>query len=931
MFNFFCLNFPNLTYLRTISRKLPLTLLLSITLGVTLLFSQSLPGSGIKANTSNNIIFSDSLKEKPAITPADSSIVLHNDSVLRTHSDTLHGRDSSFVVKVDTIRKNDSVALADNDDIKDIVNYKANDSIVYDMNTKHMYLYNTGEVKYQKIKLNANLVTLDWTSFTLAARGTEDSIGRPAGTPVFSEDGKEFKADSMKYNFKSKKGLVYHVVTKEGEAYIHSEAVKKADDDSWYGKYSAYTTCDLDHPHFYFKAKKVKIIPEKVMVSGPANLWIGDVPTPLYVPFGIFPVKQGQRSGIVLPEYGQDAVLGFFLRNGGYYWLVNDYLNLKATAQVSTNGTFGATLLSQYALRYNFTGSVSFTYLRTRPADPDLPGQKPSNSYSFSWSHNQDPRSLPNSTFGASVQMQSADFYQQSRVTDSRLLSTSFNSSINFSHTFVGSPFSLAITARHDQNLLNRTIDFTVPTVRLSMSHITPFKSKIQSEKPKWFENIGIAYSLEFQNRLSTYDSILFRQSSVNKITFGVDQNISIDAPLKIFKYFTLTPQFQYQERTYFKGNSERWDPDTVFTIDPYSHHIDTLNGRVRYDTTWHVNSAHDFSASLTLGTKITGIYKFKGKYLKAIKHVFTPSISANYHPDFGSDFWGYYRNVQTSANGTISRYSVFDPNAIYGIPTAGKQGALLWNLGNNFEMKTYSKTDSINHEKKLGLLDQVNLSGGYNFAADSLRLLPFNLSVVASRLFNLVNVNFNAVFDPYATDTFNNDINTFEYKKTHKLLRFAQANAGLSFALHSKPRPSLPPSEAPPKFMGDYVSYSPDQIYNFDIPWNFSAGYNFNITHGTYLKPDTIVTVQSINLKLDFNLTPHWKVAVSTGFDIIRRQVTLTNLTIIRDLHCWELTFNWTPALPTFNGQQFSIILQPKSTTLKDLKVQKKNSLQQL
>ena len=925
------MNFPNLTYLQTLFRKPPLTLYLTLLCVTLVSFSKSGPRFGTNAYESNNKVFSDSLKEKTPLTNTDSTIVLHKDSVLKSNVDSIITKDSSRVVITDTIHKKDTVTLAEDGEIKDIINYKATDSLVYDMETKRMLLYNTADVKYQKIKLNANLVDFDWTTFTLGARGSGDSAGRPAGNPVFSEDGKEFKADSMKYNFKTKKGLVYHVVTKEGEAYIHSEAVKKNDDESWYGKYSAYTTCDLDHPHFYFKAKKVKIIPEKVMVSGPANLWIGDIPTPLYVPFGIFPVKQGQRSGIVLPEYGQDAVLGFFLRNGGYYWSINDYVNAKLTGQVSTNGTFGFTGASQYALRYKFTGSFSFSFLRTRPYDPDLPGQKPTNSYSFSWNHTQDPRSLPNSTFGASVQMQSADYYQQSRVTDARLLNTSFNSSVNFSHSFVGSPFSLSITARHDQNLLNRTIDFTVPTMRLSMSHITPFKSKIQSEKPKWYENIGIAYSFEIQNRLSTYDSILFQQQSLKKITFGVDQNFSIDAPFKIFKYFTLTPQFQYQERTYFKGTNQSWDPDTVYAIDPYSRRMDTVNGRIKSDTVWRINSAHDFSASLTLGTKVTGIFKFKGKYLKAIKHVFTPSISANYHPDFGSDFWGYYRNIQSSATGTISRYSVFDPSAIYGIPTPGKEGALLWNLGNNFEMKTYSKTDSVNHEKKLGLLDQVNLSGGYNFAADSLRLLPFNLSVVSARMFNLMSVNFNAVFDPYSTDSFNQDINTYYWKTHHKLVRFATANAGLTFSVHSKPKASLPPSEAPPKYIGDYVSYSPDQIYNFDIPWNFSAGYNFNITHGTYLKPDTIITVQSLNVKLDFNLTPHWKVAVSTGFDIIHRQVTLTNVTVIRDLHCWELTFTWTPALPTFNGQQFSIILQPKSTTLKDLKVQKKNSLQPL
>lgn len=928
------MKFLNPTYLQTLTRKIPLTLYLTITLVGVSVFSRSSPHFGAKAYISNNRVFSDSLKEKPPVAGPDTPQVLNTGSIVKTNLDSLHAKDSTTASVRDTsIHKKDTVALAEDSEIKDIINYKATDSIVYNMETKQMLLYNTVDIKYQKIKLNANVVNFDWTTYTLTAHGTADSVGRPAGTPVFSEDGKEFKADSMKYNFKTTRGLVYHVVTKEGDAFIHSNAVKKNVDESWFGKESEYTTCDLDEPHFYFKAKKVKIIPDKVMISGPANLWIGGVPTPLYVPFAIFPVKQGQRSGIVLPEYGQDATLGFFLRNGGYYWSINDYINAKLTGQISTNGTWGLTLAQQYALRYTFTGNYSFSVIRTAPTDPDQPGAKASNAYSFQWSHVEDPRSLSNSTFGANVQMQSSDFYQASRITDTRLLTTTFSSSIDYSHAFVGTPFSLQLTARHDQNLANGTIDFTVPTLRLSMSHITPFKGKIKSEKPKWYENIGLAYSFEIQNRLSTYDSTLFQQSSLNKITLGADQNISIDAPFKVFKYFTLTPQFAYQERTYFKGNSESWDPDTVYTADANRRTgLDTINGRIKSDTTWHFNSAHDFSASLTFGTKVTGIYKFKGKYIKALKHVFTPSISANYHPDFGSNFWGYYRNVQNRANGTTTRYSVFDPGAIYGIPTPGKQGALLWNLGNNFELKTYSKKDSVTHEKKIGLLDQVNLSGGYNFAADSLRLLPFNLTVVASRLFNFININFNAIFDPYATDSNNRDINVYEWQKAHKLLRFATANAGLSFSLHSKPKP-VPPGndQAPPKFIGDYVSYSPDQIYNFDIPWNLSGGYNFNITHGTYLKPDTIIVVQSINLKLDFNITAHWKVAVSTGFDVVHRQITLTNLTVARDLHCWELTFNWTPALPTFNSQQFSIILQPKSPTLKDLKAQKKNSLQPL
>lgn len=850
-------------------------------------------------------------------------------------SDTTQLNDSSFTVIADTISLNDTVDLKDDSEIKDVITYKAADSIVYDMNTKKMYLYNGSDVHYDKIQLNADLIDFDWNTFTLTSQGSIDSSGELHGNPVFADDGKEYKAKKMRYNFKTKKGIVFEVLTKEGEAYIHSEVVKKNEFDEWFGQAAKYTTCDIeDHPHFYFRAKKVKMVPGKVMVTGPANLWVGDVPTPLYLPFGIFPVKQGKRSGLVLPEYGQDAILGFFLRNGGYYWAVNDYLGLKFTGQVSTNGTVGAGLNAQYALRYKFTGSLNFSYLRSRPFDPDLPTAKATNSYSLSWSHTQDPRSMPNSSFGASVQMQSADFYQASRITDTRLLSTSFNSSVNYGHSFAGTPFSISIGLRHQQNLLNRTIAFSLPNVRIGMSRVAPFKSKVQTGMTKWYENIGITYALDFQNTVSTFDSTLFQQSTLGKFRMGINQSVSIDAPLKILKYLNVTPAFNYQERTYMKGVEKWWDADTVYNIRTDGK-VDTIYGQVKTKTVDRFNSTRNFSASLTLGTKVTGIFKFHSKYLKAIRHTFTPSVSFSYSPDFGSDFWKFYRYVQSDANGGTTKYSAFEPEALYGVPgsaTSRSQVAQMnWNLNNNFEMKTFSKKDTVNHEQKVGLLDQVNLSGGYNFIADSLRLQPFNLTVVAARIFNLINLNFNAVFDPYITDSFNRRINTYQYSKNRQLLRFATANVSASMSLHSKQRPSIANNDAAPKYMGDYVSYNPNQIYNFDIPWNISLAYNFNISKGTTYNPDTVITVQSIHASADFNLTPHWKVALSTGFDISRKQLTLTNLSVIRDLHCWELTFNWTPALPTFSQQQFTIILHPKSATLKDLKLQKRNSLQNL
>ncbi|MCS6934715.1 MAG: putative LPS assembly protein LptD [Chitinophagales bacterium] len=857
---------------------------------------------------------------------------LINDSTLREKpvapKENTTPDDSAQVTVADTVLLNDTLDFSEQNDIKDPIAYSATDSMVYDLNTKRMYLHNGANIQYQKIKLNAHYVDFDWNDFTLTAKGTVDSNGAYTHTPVFEDAGTQYEADSMKYNFKTRKGLVYKVSTQEGESYLHSEVVKKNQYDEWYGKGTKYTTCDQDHPHFYFKARRVKMVPNKVLVTGPANLWVGDVPTPLVVPFGLFPVKQGRKSGLIMPEYGSDGVFGFFLRGGGYYWAVNDYLGLRFTGQVATNGTFGAGVSAQYAWRYKFTGNLSFNYLRSRPPDPDLPGARSANSYSFTWTHNQDPKSIPNSTFGANVHIQSADFFQVSRNTSQQLLQTTFNSGVNFTRRF-GNFLGLNMFLRHTQNILNRYIGFTLPEVTLSMSRINPFKSKISTAKPRWYENIGIIYNISYRNLLETTDSTLFRRETLNRFRMGLQQTFRVDAPTTIFKYFNVNPSFDYTERTYFKTQRKRWDPDTVIVTKPDGS-TETLYGRVITDTAWGFGSARNFLFSVSANTKLIGIFRFKKAKIKAIKHVITPTVSFNYQPDFGNPRWGYYRTVQADAQGRQMLYPVFGNDAVFGNAGPGRVASVTWSLLNNFDMKVFSKKDTVRQEKNIGLLDQVNLAGGYNFIADSLRLLPFTLSVQAARVLNLFNINTNVVFDPYARDSLNRPYNTFEWEKSRRLLRFDRANVRISTSFGSRPRQQVAAGDNAPRFMADYVTYNPYYLYDFDIPWSVSLSYMFDVTRGITARPDTVVVTQTINGSLDFNLTPKWKFAISSGFDITRKQVTLTNLSVIRDLHCWELNFAWTPPLPTFRFQQFTVLLHPKSGMLRDLRLQKRNALVQ-
>jgi predicted regulator of Ras-like GTPase activity (Roadblock/LC7/MglB family) len=864
----------------------------------------------------NEIVHPDTTRNDQVKASTGATIVIKSDSVVKTLDsnsvkyDTIRGKNGEItVVKIDTIHHVDSVALKDKDDdsdIKDKITYKAKDSIVYDIATKKMYLYNGAETHYQKIQLNADKVQFDWTTMIMTAEGV-DSAGNMKGKPIFKDDGKEYRAGKMTYNFKNSRGKVFEVSTSEGDAYLHSEAVKRAEDQSWWGYKSKYTTCNLDHPHFYFKAKKIKLIPGKVIVTGPANLWIADVPTPIYIPFAIFPIKQGRRSGIIIPKYGSDATNGFFLRDGGYYWAANDYLGAKLTGTIYTNGSFDIKPSLQYKLNYLYSGSFAFAYVRTRPADPDLPGVSATNDFQVKWAFQLDPKAAPTNSFSASVNVSTANFNDANRVTDGNtLFSTSLNSNINYSKSFTSIPFlSLTISANHSQNLQNREIQITFPQVALTVSRVTPFKSKVSLSKPKWYENIGIAYSFKAQATINTIDSL---------------------------KYINITPNLTYNERWYFQTENESWvTQDQVLTLPGgYSVINPGLGSYLKSDTNFGFKAARDFSANLTVGTKVTGIFKFKNSHLKTIRHIFTPQVSGNYHPDFSTPFWGYYDNVRKSVfTPQPQLYSHFDnvQGLGYGLPPTGRYAAVNWALGNTFDIKVFSKKDSVNHEKKIEGLLKVNISGGYNFAADSLRLQVFNITGTIKLLDNLSS-SFGVLLDPYATGDYGR-YNTFYWETNHELLRFTSANLSLNATIHGKPKAVvIAPLNKADRMVADYVSYNPDDYYDFDIPWSLGAAYSLNLNNVYQLDShrDSLEFNQYITVSGDLNLTPKWKIAYQTGFDFAQKQLTLTHFKVVRNLHCWELSFDWT-AWP-LNHQQFVIELKVLNPTLQDLKLTRKKTV---
>lgn len=847
--------------------------------------------------------------EKPTINADSSTVFADTDSLQTTATDSADMQSS---------------------EIKDKINYQAEDSIVYDLDSKMMFLYSKVSMIYQATKLNADSVAFDWNTFTLHAGGKTDSAGETQGKPVFSEGDKEYNSARMSYNFKSKRGKVYEVYTQEGEAYLQSKAVKRLENEDWFGLHNKYTTCNQEHPHYYFNAKKIKLIPKKLIVTGPANLVVADVPTPLYLPFGIFPIKQDRRSGILFPQFGEYDQ-SFFARGLGYFWAINDYLSLKATVDVYTNGTFGFFPTLTYAKMYKYTGSLGFSWMRTMPRDPDLPNVSPRNDFKFNWAFNLDQRAAPTHTFNAAINFLTSSYLKSQPMSsmNGQILETSFNSNVNYMKTFPRVPYlSLSLSLAHSQNIATKQFSISFPVFRVNVSRVTPFKSKISTGKPKWYESIGITYNFEAKNVLNTYDSLVFTADALKRMQYGINQNLNIDAPFTVAKYLNVTPAFRYTERWYFRSIEQSWvnqdliirNPDgTTFVLPQGGSHI-------KSDTAFGFHGVRDFDASLTFTTKVVGIYNFKGKWIKGFRHIFTPSVTTNYQPDFGANFWGYYHTIQGDIqNRNPLTYSPYN-GSIYGVPNSGMVGAVNVNLANNFEAKIFSKSDTVKHEKKISPIERFNISGGYNFAAKTNKV---NYVTMSGNMRVLENISgtFNVVLDPYALDSSGRRSNTFQYSIDKKILRFQSGNISVNAMFQGKSKTPASSEENKGFSKKDYVSYDPYLYYDFNIPWRVQASYTFNVSASRTPDQlrDTLLLTQTLSFSGDINLTPNWKVAVNSGFDFRAKQITLTNVQVMRNLHCWELSFNWT-AWP-LQYQQFAIELRIKSAMLKDLKLTRRQN----
>ncbi|MCU0416288.1 MAG: LPS-assembly protein LptD [Cytophagaceae bacterium] len=823
----------------------------------------------------------------------------------------------------DTIQKVDSLNLATSDsDIETTIEYSCSDSLRMDVEGKKIYLYGNAKVVYGNRSLEADRMVIHWDINEVEAFGKTDSItGKKIGTPLFKEGSDVYVADQIRYNFKSGKGIIRGIVTKQGDGFIEGDPVKKTP-NAIYVQHATYTTCNLAEPHFCIRASRIKVIPNDKVVTGPFHMEFMGIPIPLGMPLGFFPITKRGKSGIIIPTFGEQRTRGFFLSQGGYYWAVNDYVGSKFVGDIYSNGSFLLSNITNYKKRYGSSGTVQGTYSKIRNGFEDTdPLQE---LWNIKWSHNS--ATNRSSTLKASVNISSSRFYSQTSYNPNLFTSGEFTSNITYTKTLRNTPFFVTVTGRQTQNVSTQLTTYTLPSVNLSMNRVYPFKTS-KNNGEKWFEKINISYNGNAEYRVNNQirgktaaeDTILpFSRTNLPLILdngqWGALHRIPVSTTFKLFRHISLNPSVNYEEWWYGKKLEYEKSGANSATVK------DTLPGFSR---------AWTYSAQASLTTRIYSTYTFKSDLLKGIRHTFIPTIGYTYKPDqtTNSNYFQTFPDVLAS-NGERIPYSVYQ-GFIFGGPGGGLTNSLTVRLQNTLEGKTRNRKDTTGiGTKKIKLLESVDLSGSYNFSADSLNFSLLQFST-RTKLLERLDAAFQSTFDPYSyvldsingTTVYQRRVNTFELNNSGKLVNTTRYNLSLGMNLNRKglsnaansylQDPNLPTTILPPGAA----------FVDFRIPWNLIVQYNLNVTQEGY-KPKSIT--QAISFSGDVTLTDNWKVKFTSGYDFVRNSITSnTSITVIRDLHCWQMSLTVIPYGPR---QMYFFTINAKSSILRDLKMNKRS-----
>lgn len=802
----------------------------------------------------------------------------------------------------------DSVGPRMESTFKSKVTYHADDSLMLDNENNKAYLWGKAWVKYEDIELKADYLEIDFEKNEVFAAGMQDSNGVLQNTPIFNEKGQEYESKEILYNFNTKKGLIQNTTTQQSSGYIHGDRVKMETQDVFYIRNGRYTTCNLDHPHYYIKAGKLKMINNDKVITGPAYMAVEDVPTFLAMPFGFFPNQDKRTSGVVVPTFGSSAEKGFFLQRGGYYWAISDQVDAKLTGDVYTNGTWAMRLESRYLQRYKRSGNFQLSYTDNKVSEKDAPDYARTTSYFIDWNHSQDPKASLYSDFSARVRFGSANYFQNDLATSNQdYVRNEFNSNITFRQKIPNTPFTFALNAAHSQNRNNNEISITLPKATLTMARIYPLKRKNPVGRQKWYEKIGLTYNSEFKNQLDTELETFDDPDTWESLRNGAKHDAAISTSIKAGP-INISPGVTYQDVWYFKSQDQIYLPES---------------DSIRLDTTFGFQRYGSGNINTSFSTKLYGMYEFNGPNLKAMRHTMTPSITASYRPSIANTHPEYFKSY-TDTTGRVNEYTIFD-GGIYGAPTKAEQGLINFRIENILEMKHKPANDTNDEYKNTTLIEAFNLNTAYDAMADSLNWKDLTIDF-RTRIGKYVNIRANSNHNFYA---YNVDPETgeaslskeFEINRTGNLFRTtrAQASLGLNFKGESggskkdQDRVNDINQTADPNI----GAYGDDRYIDFNIPWDLRANYVL-----TYTKPyDEVSIVNSLTFSGSVNVTPGWKVRIRSSYDFEQQKLGLTTIDIYRDLHCWQIDLTTTP----FGSRKgFSVNIKVKQGFLQDLKLSK-------
>ena len=846
------------------------------------------------------------------------------------------------LMEIDTLSNNEIDSIANTSEIETTINYSAKDSIFYDLKSQKIKLYGGSKIDYGEINLEAYEILVDWNDKTLDANFILDSIGKKIGKPIFSEGDQSYETDKITYNFDSRKAKIKGIVTQLDDAYMQGEDVKKNEEDELFISHAMYTTCNLEEPHFHISSSKIKVIPGKKVVSGPFHLKFGNVPTPLGFIFGMFPQPKKKVSGLIMPNYGEEKRRGFYLRDGGYYFAVNDHLDLRLTGDIYSKGSYGMTLGTNYKKRYSYSGNLRFNYNKSKLGDFENPTT--SNDFSFSWSHSPDTRGK-SSRFSSSVNFQTNSYNQNKNLVYSNFnesINAQFNSNISYSKTFKGSPFNLSANLRHSQNVQTKKVNLTLPDISYNMSRIYPFKNigklgktalgkisishrfngKIELTNGSVGNSLGGLNIINSGNNFS--EQIDFNMDNISSIIdrskIGGKHTIPISTSFNLLKYFTVSPSINYNEIWYFKK---------------LSYNYNELENGIEIDTTNSFQRAWSYSSAFALSTRIYGTVFFKKGKIKAIRHVISPEISMSFSPDFTKPKYGYYENVQINNEGDTKLLSKYE-NFLFGSPRIGSSASMNFYIGNNLEMKVLDKKDTINGTRKIKIFDNLAFSSSYNFLADSFRLAPIRFSTRTSFFKRLINLSISGNIDPYTfrldsisesatgiKNVYQRRVDELAYKNNQGIGSLAYINMALGFRFSAKDFRSdddEKESSYGTREEIDYINSNIAEYIDFNVPWSINASYNLNRRKIGFRDP---TITQSLTFSGDVSISEKTKISFRSGYDFKFKMLTQTSINATRDLHCWRINFSW---VPFGRFQSYNLSINAVSALLQDLKLEKRS-----